>query len=69
MSYDAVMRWEWEGGAPASVSERDEATRAEPAEDTLTRQQPTNRVLRTRRVATGAVDDDKPLESAELGAS
>ena len=32
MSYDALMRWEWEGGTPASVSERSEATPAEPVE-------------------------------------
>ena len=29
MSKDALMRWEWEGGAPDSVSE---GTRAEPPE-------------------------------------
>lgn len=30
MSYDALMRWEWEGGTRAPVSERREATPAEP---------------------------------------
>ena len=30
MSYDALMRWEWEGGTPASVTDRgEEAVRAE----------------------------------------
>jgi hypothetical protein len=43
MSYDALMRWEWEGGYPAFVNEWDEAPDAEPAEnDTLT--QPRARV-------------------------
>jgi hypothetical protein len=32
MSYDALMRWEWEGGYPAFVNEWDEAPPAEPAE-------------------------------------
>jgi hypothetical protein len=27
--YDALMRWEWEGGTPASVSDRGEAVPAE----------------------------------------
>jgi hypothetical protein len=31
MSHDAVMRWEWEGGTPASINERGEAASAEPA--------------------------------------
>jgi hypothetical protein len=31
VSYDALMRWEWEGGAPATVSERDEAGIVSPA--------------------------------------
>ena len=29
MTYDALMRWEWEGGTPASVSDRGEGVRAE----------------------------------------
>jgi hypothetical protein len=49
MSHDALMRWEWEGGTPAAVSERDESTHAEPAEDTRTRPQTTSRRQRTRR--------------------
>ena len=40
MSYDAIMRWEWEGGTPASVSERREATPAEPVRNALTRPRP-----------------------------
>jgi hypothetical protein len=32
MSYDALMRWEWEGGTPVPVSERGEALAAEKAE-------------------------------------
>jgi hypothetical protein len=51
MSYDALMRWEWEGGTPASVSERGEATRAEPVKNTLTRPRPTNGRQRARQVA------------------
>jgi hypothetical protein len=46
------MRWEWEGGCPASVSERAEEACAEPAENTLSRPQPTNGRHRTRPVAT-----------------
>lgn len=33
MSYDALMRWEWEGGAPATVSDRGQAERTEPGKD------------------------------------
>jgi hypothetical protein len=29
VTYDALMRWEWEGGAPASVSDPGEVVRAE----------------------------------------
>jgi hypothetical protein len=29
VTYGALMRWEWEGGTPASVSDRGEAARAE----------------------------------------
>jgi hypothetical protein len=47
MSYDALMRWEWEGGTPASVSE---PARAKPAENTDIRSQPTNRRQPARRV-------------------
>lgn len=34
MSYDALMRWEWEGGAAAAVSERDETGHNEPRAST-----------------------------------
>jgi hypothetical protein len=54
MSYDALMRWEWEGGTPASVSERDEAARNEPAENTLTLPQPTKGHQLACRVATAS---------------
>ena len=33
MSYDALMRWEWEGGNPAFANEWDAAPSAEPAEN------------------------------------
>jgi hypothetical protein len=42
MSYDALMRWEWEGGASTPARERDEPARPEPAENTLSPPQPTN---------------------------
>jgi hypothetical protein len=48
MSYDALMRWEWEGGTPASISE---PARAKPAENPDIRSQPTKRRQRARRVA------------------
>jgi hypothetical protein len=35
VSSDALMRWEWEGGTPASPSRRDEGARAESAQNTL----------------------------------
>jgi hypothetical protein len=54
MSYDALMRWEWEGGTPAFVTERDEAACAERAEGAIPRPQPANRHLRAPRVAAGA---------------
>ena len=34
MSYDALMRWEWEGGAPPSASGQGEDVRVEPAHGT-----------------------------------
>jgi hypothetical protein len=52
MSYDALMRWEWEGGTPAPVSEPREATPAEPVRNALTRPRPTNGRQRARQVAT-----------------
>jgi hypothetical protein len=52
MSYDALMRWEWEGGAPAPVGKREEAAPAEPAENTVARPQPMNGRQRVRGVAT-----------------
>ena len=47
MGHDALMRWEWEGGTPDSVSE---PARARPAENTDIRSQPTKRRQRARRV-------------------
>jgi hypothetical protein len=49
MSYDALMRWEWEGGAAASARERHEATATEPAEDVLSPPEPAKRRRRARR--------------------
>jgi hypothetical protein len=37
VSHDALMRWEWEGGAPATVTDRDEAGHAEPGKNPPTR--------------------------------
>jgi hypothetical protein len=34
MSFDALMRWEWEGGAPASKHDRDEAAHTKPTKNT-----------------------------------
>jgi hypothetical protein len=51
VSYDALMRWEWEGGTPAFASGRDEAARAEPAETTLTGPQPSKTRRRPRPAA------------------
>ena len=34
MSYDALMRWEWEGGASACETERERSAHTEPAENT-----------------------------------
>jgi hypothetical protein len=31
VSYDALMRWEWEGGTPPSASDQGEDVDAEPA--------------------------------------
>jgi len=53
MSYDALMRWEWEGGNPAFVNEWDETPRPEPAgNDALTRPRPTTGRRRVQHVAT-----------------
>ena len=53
MSYDALMRWEWEGGNPAFVNDWDTAPSAEPAEnDTLNPPRPVGGRRRARRVAT-----------------
>ena len=48
LSYDALMRWEWEGGTPASVRE---PAHAMTAENTDIRSEPRNRRQRARRVA------------------
>jgi hypothetical protein len=42
VSSDALMRWEWEGGTPASPSRRAEGARAESAQHTLDPSQPTD---------------------------
>ena len=50
--YDALMRWEWEGGTATSGRDREERAPGEPAgEKTHNRSQPTNRRQRARRIA------------------
>ena len=49
MSFDALMRWEWEGGTPTSGNDPAEAAHTKPAENTHTRLQPTNRRQKARR--------------------
>ena len=50
--YDALMRWEWEGGTATSGRDRDEPAPFEPAgRNMLNRSQPTNRRQRARRIA------------------
>jgi len=66
MTDDALMRWEWEGGTPSFLTERDEAARAERAESAIPRPQPANRHLRAPRVATGA---RLPSEGPQSGGS
>ena len=51
MSFDALMRWEWEGGTPTSGNDPAEAAHTKPSENTHTRPQPANRRRRARRVA------------------
>jgi hypothetical protein len=46
ISYDALMRWEWEGGTPAPAIERNKAARAEPATNTRAEPQPRQGRLR-----------------------
>jgi hypothetical protein len=54
MSRDAFMRWEWEGGTPASINERAEAVSAELAAMARVAPQPT-RAPRRRRAATSSL--------------
>jgi hypothetical protein len=54
MSRDAFMRWEWEGGTPASTNERGEAVSAEPDAMARVALQPT-RAPRGRRAATSSL--------------
>jgi hypothetical protein len=51
MSFDALMRWEWEGGAPASIRDRDEAAQTKPAKNMHvgSHSQATNRRQKPRR--------------------
>jgi hypothetical protein len=55
MSHDALMRWEWEGGAPTSVREQHKPVGAKPAENAKTQlppagnADPTNRARPSRR--------------------
>jgi hypothetical protein len=49
MSFDALMRWEWEGGTPASMRDRDEAAHTKPAKDTHPRSQAANGRQKARR--------------------
>ena len=46
MNCDALMRWEWEGGTPASGDRRDEVVRTNPAEPTQVQSQPMTGVSR-----------------------
>jgi hypothetical protein len=52
VSHDALMRWEWEGGAPATVSDRNEAGHAEPGKNPPTRSRSPDGCPRGRRVTT-----------------
>jgi len=56
MSYDALMRWEWEGGTPAFVNEFDAAPNAGLAGNntTLTQPRPTSRRAQVRRDASAS---------------
>ena len=52
--YDALMRWEWEGGTATSIRDRDEPAPGEPAAKKLhNRSQPTNR-RQGPRIASGS---------------
>lgn len=50
MTMDALMRWEWEGGAPA-VPDRDQVMHTRPAQNTHLRSQPANARQKARRAA------------------
>jgi hypothetical protein len=51
-SYDALMRWEWEGGTASSGRDREKRTPGEPAgEKTQNRSQPTNGRQPAHRIA------------------
>jgi hypothetical protein len=55
MSYDALMRWEWEGGNPAFVEEWDAAPPAGLTRDnTLTQPRPWSERRRTPRGASAS---------------
>jgi hypothetical protein len=58
MSHDAFMRWEWEGGTPASINERGEAVSAEPAATARVAPQP-KRDPRGRRAATSSLPPER----------
>lgn len=51
MSFDALMRWEWEGGTPASVRNRDEAVHTKPETDTHMGSQAATGRQKARRAA------------------
>jgi hypothetical protein len=55
VSHDALMCWEWEGGAPAAVSERDELAHVEPAQNTRLPPQTTSRRQRTPQAAAASL--------------
>jgi hypothetical protein len=52
VSDDALMRWEWEGGAPATVSDRDEAGHNEPGKNPPTQPRSPDGRPRGRRLTT-----------------
>jgi hypothetical protein len=65
VTYGALMRWEWEGGTPASVSDRGEAVRAE-ARGEHPRSAAAQRVSAERRVV---VASPLPSEGRQVDGS
>jgi len=55
VNHDALMRWEWEGGASAAASKRNASADVESAETARIRKQTTSRRQEARRAAPAAV--------------